>query len=380
MRYPLNNAAPSQLDTIQSWMHWGKKLLQIVSGARQGNDKGSQQHEKGPDRPYYPFVPLSITSLQLIESQLGWAEVIQAEFHESLYIGFLPIGHIPKIFVCHQSHGRFCQRFYESQTKTKLKGSHHATGRWEPSLVATTDAAAAYGLETRCMSLFTRVITFTAEDQRALQEQDHSLSISVSPFPIPADVPIVPPSEVQSWNLGPFFIGSSQWHPNVQALQWFCEGVLPLIRKQVSAEECILHVVGSWSMTTRRLLRNQDVHFHSFSEQIANVLPGNISINPIFTGAGLRTKLLVAAACSSPIVTTSIGCEGMGLRHGHDCLVADTAEDFAEAILALQRSQPLATLLATRALEHGIQTFGPEAVRQRRNAIYQDVCRQFVAR
>jgi len=380
MRYPLNGDSPSQLRTIKSWLHWGKTLLRIFSRARQGKDRGGQQHEMGPDRPYYPFVPLSIKSLQLIESQLGWAELIQAEFHESLYISFLPIGHLPKIFVCHQSQGRFCQRFYESQTETRLKGSPHSTGRWEHSLLAATDAAAAYALETRCMSLFSRIITFTAEEQQALQEQDHSLSISVSPFPIPADVQIVPPDKVRSWNLRLFFVGSSLWHPNVQALQWFCNGVSPLIKEQRSAEQCILHVVGSWSKTTRRCFRNEDVHFHGFSEQISNLLPGNISINPIFTGAGLRTKLLVAAACASPIVTTSIGCEGMGLRHGHDCLVADTAEDFAEAILTLQRNQPLATLLATRALEHGIQTFGPEAVRQRRNAIYQDVCRQFVAR
>ena len=69
----------------------------------------------------------------------------------------------------------------------------------------------------------------------------------------------------------------------------------------------------------------------------------------------------------------------MGLRHGDHCLIADGAEDFAAAIVTLIRDQPMATHLATRAFETALQTFAPEAVRQRRNRIYADVCGQFVS-
>lgn len=330
------------------------------------------------ERPYYPFVPLSTETLALIEANLDWADLIQAEFHESLYTAFMPIRHKPKLFICHQAHGRFCQRFYSSQamaTSAALTDGNADT----PTFMAATDTAAARAMEARCMAGFDHIITFTEDDQQALWQQDASLPISVSPFPIPADCTIVPPAEVHRWDLRLVYVGSALWYPNVQAVQWFGNRVYPLLREQLPAEACRLQVVGHWPEAQRQSLPQESVHFLGYAEQIAAVLSGNISINPVFTGAGLRTKLLASAACTSPIVSTSIGCEGMGFRHGDHCLIADGAEDFAAAILALMRDQSMAALLATRAFEAALQTFGPEAVRQRRNRIYAEVCGQFAA-
>ena len=332
----------------------------------------------GPERPYYPFVPLSTETLALVETNLDWADLIQAEFHESLYTVFMPISHKPKIFICHQAHGRFCQRFYSSQA---MAGSVAVVDgeATTPSLMAATDTAAARALEARCMACFYHIITFTEDDQHALWQQDPSLPITVSPFPIPADCAIVPPDEVRRWDLQLVYVGSSVWYPNVQAVAWFSNRVYPLLREQLPADACRLQVVGHWPEAQRQFIPPEAVSFLGYAESIASVLSGNISINPVFTGAGLRTKLLASAACTSPIITTSIGCEGMGLRHGDHCLIADRAEDFAAAIVTLIRDQPMATHLATRAFETALQTFAPEAVRQRRNRIYADVCGQFVS-
>jgi glycosyltransferase involved in cell wall biosynthesis len=226
-----------------------------------------------------------------------------------------------------------------------------------PSFMAATDTAAARAMEARCMAGFDHIITFTEDDQQALWQQDASLPISVSPFPIPADCTIVPPAEVHRWDLRLVYVGSALWYPNVQAVQWFSNRVYPLLLEQLPAEACRLQVVGHWPEAQRQSLPQESVHFLGYAEQIAAVLSGNISINPVFTGAGLRTKLLASAACTSPIVSTSIGCEGMGLM----------------------RDQSMAALLATRAFEAALQTFGPEAVRQRRNRIYAEVCGQFAA-
>jgi hypothetical protein len=378
VRHQPHTIQPRQSGGWKSWLQRGKDRLRTTLRARTANEGEKQTQRRPPDRPYFPFTPLTTESLQLIEGQLGWAELLQAEFHESLYIAFLPVTHIPKIFICHQAHGRFCERFYQSQSLASAPESP-VPALGSRSLLAATDTAAACALEATLMSHFTHIVTFTQEDQEALHQYDSSLPISVSPFPIPADCKVVPPEEVTSWPLRLVYVGSSLWHPNVQAVQWFCDKVIPLLRKKIREVDCMLHVVGHWPESMRHSFHDGEVRFQGYTENIANELTGNISINPVFTGAGLRTKLLASAACNSPIVTTSIGCEGLGLRHGHDCLVADTAEDFAEAILSLMRNQEMSANLANRAFEHGRHTFGPEAVRESRNRMYAKVCRQFGA-
>jgi len=93
----------------------------------------------------------------------------------------------------------------------------------------------------------------------------------------------------------------------------------------------------------------------------------------VFTGAGLRTKVLLAAACSALVVSTGVGCEGTGFQSGRHCLLADTSQDFAEAIARLLHSQSLCEQLATNAHDRLRQTFSADAVRRRRNAIYESL-------
>lgn len=377
VRCPRPEQAP-QASTLQRWRQVAKGLLRSLLNRGQDSGAGRPGEIIKPQRPYFPFVPLATESLALIEANLSWADLIQAEFHESLYLAFLPSGPIPKIFICHQAHGRFAQRFYCSQSLDQANNDAGDQGHHQ-SLMAATDTAAACAVEASWMAHFSRIITFTCEDQAALWDQDPSLPIQVSPFPIPADCAIVPPSEVGAWELELTYVGSGLWYPNVQAVEWFSHHVFPLLRKQLPVEACRLQVIGHWPEEMRGLLPPGVVSFHGYADRIADLLTGNISINPVFTGAGLRTKLLASAACNSPIVTTSIGCEGLGLADGHDCLIADNAEDFAAAILALRRDPAMASLLATRAFERTLQTFGPEAVRRTRNRIYAEVCQSFAS-
>lgn len=378
MRRPPQPEAGLQPGRLRRWRQRGKGLLRGLLNRGPNSGAAGPVAISKPQRPYYPFVPLTTESLALIEANLAWADLIQAEFHESLYLAFLPSGPIPKIFICHQAHGRFARRFYNSQSLANGEGRDGDQGH-HPSVMAATDTAAACALEANWMAHFGRIITFTSEDQAALWDQDPSLPIRVSPFPIPADCAIVPPADVETWELELTYVGSGLWYPNVQAVEWFSQQVFPLLSEQLPIEACRLHVIGHWPEEMRGLLPADVVSFHGYADRIADLLSGNISINPVFTGAGLRTKLLASAACSSPIVTTSIGCEGLGLVDGHDCLIADNARDFAAAILALRRDPAMASLLTTRAFERTLQTFGPEAVRRTRNRIYAEVCAPFAS-
>jgi glycosyltransferase involved in cell wall biosynthesis len=317
-------------------------------------------------------VPLSSGCLSRIFSQLQWADLVQAEFHESLFTAFLPLGGIPRLFVCHQAHGQFCERF--DRTLRSLPHGHSpALSEMLLPWIRESDAQAASILESTLLRRFNRVITFTAEDRDALLRGDGDLPVAVSPFPFPADIRPIPPQEVQRWQQRLVFIGPGHWHPNVEALGWFCREVRPRLLEHWSPSCCTLHVFGRWSPRLVESLQGEGVEFHGFAGDPAQEIAGCIAVNPVFTGAGLRTKVLLAAACSAVLVSTTVGSEGTGFRSGEHCLLAETGPDFANAINQLLRSPGLCRSLAACAFETVLQRFSPEGVRQRRNAIYRSL-------
>jgi glycosyltransferase involved in cell wall biosynthesis len=70
-----------------------------------------------------------------------------------------------------------------------------------------------------------------------------------------------------------------------------------------------------------------------------------VVIVPLRVGGGTRLKILEALSMARPIVTTSIGAEGLPVEHGRHLLVADTAQDFAAAIVSLLDDRALAERL-----------------------------------
>lgn len=329
-----------------------------------------------PERPYFPFVPLPSGCIARILSQRHWAELIQAEFHESLFTAFLPLGDIPRLFVCHQAHALYCQRFYGQLCAAQAQGR---PGGQAPELLAwlsEADSQAASVLETTVLRRFHRVITFTAEDREALLGVDAGLPIEVSPFPLPADIEPIAPQSVQHWRQRLVFIGPGHWHPNVEAVAWFCREVRPRLLEHVPPSQCTLHVFGRWAEPLRQSLQGEGVVFHGFVPEPASEIAGCIAVNPVFTGAGLRTKVLLAAACSAVVVSTGMGCEGMGFQSDRHCLIADDGRHFAEALARLLDSPSLCAELASNAYQQLMHTFSAEAVRRQRNSIYESLRRE----
>ena len=86
-----------------------------------------------------------------------------------------------------------------------------------------------------------------------------------------------------------------------------------------------------------------------FVEHLEDAVHGSIMIVPILTGSGMRMKILEAAAMSVPFITTSVGVEGLDFKHDESCLVADTAEEFANAIDCLANDAVLRKRLTENA-------------------------------
>ena len=126
------------------------------------------------------------------------------------------------------------------------------------------------------------------------------------------------------------FCGTLNYEPNVDAILWFAREILPRLQAK-HADLKVLVVGHKPSAEVTALAADPSIFVHPdvpdvrpFYEQAA------IVIVPIRIAAGTRIKILEAGACRRPVVSTTIGAEGLDLTPGTNCLIADDPIDFAQ--------------------------------------------------
>jgi glycosyltransferase involved in cell wall biosynthesis len=128
------------------------------------------------------------------------------------------------------------------------------------------------------------------------------------------------------------FVGSGNYAPYERGLAWLVRDVLPRVRANVPVA---FDVVGT---PPARPLSGEGVRYLGRVDSVReHYAAAHVVVVPVFEGSGTRLKILEAAAHGRPVVSTSLGAEGLPLRAGAHYLVADTAEEFAGALLELHR-------------------------------------------
>jgi glycosyltransferase involved in cell wall biosynthesis len=132
------------------------------------------------------------------------------------------------------------------------------------------------------------------------------------------------------------FVGSMDWRPNVDGIRWFWSEVLPLIRRR--RPECSLAVVGRRPTAEIRRLAERDPRIH-VTGTVDDVRPylwqSAVSIVPLRVGGGTRLKIYESMAARIPVVSTTIGAEGLDVHNGENIAIADSPAAFAERCLHL---------------------------------------------
>ena len=158
------------------------------------------------------------------------------------------------------------------------------------------------------------------------------------------------------------FVGSMSYPPNVDAAEFFVRDVLPLIA--ASVPEVTLTIVGARpAASVQRLAENPRVRVTGLVDDVRPFYAeAAATIVPLRVGGGVRMKILEAMALGSPVVSTSIGAEGLGLEPGRDLLIADTPAELAAAAVRLLRDPPFGSALAEHARQTVVQRFSWNAV------------------
>lgn len=132
------------------------------------------------------------------------------------------------------------------------------------------------------------------------------------------------------------FVGSMDWTPNQDGIQWFVKEVLPLVRKE--KKDCRLRIVGRAPSEAIRRLGDEDGRIE-VTGTVPDVRPhlwgSGVMIVPLRIGGGTRLKIYESMAARVPVVSTRIGAEGLEVADGENIRLADEGEEFARACVEL---------------------------------------------
>lgn len=164
---------------------------------------------------------------------------------------------------------------------------------------------------------------------------------------------------------GILFIGNFHHPPNVEAVEYLCQAVLPRLDPAI-LQEHPLYIVGNALDDRVRSLAAGLNHVRLVG-WVPSVLPylqrARVSVVPVLHGVGTKGKLLQALMAGTPSVSTSIGMEGFDLQDGEHVLVANDPATFALSIERLVKDVDLSTRLATQGRAHVVARHGRGLVR-----------------
>jgi glycosyltransferase involved in cell wall biosynthesis len=165
-------------------------------------------------------------------------------------------------------------------------------------------------------------------------------------------------------------VGLLQYLPNADAARFMASEILP--RVQRALPEATLDIVGGRPPDDLAALgRRPGVQVPGFVDELQSYYRrASVLVVPLRAGSGVRQKIIEAMALGRPVVSTTLGAEGLGVRDGEHLLVADTPADFAAAVVRLCREPALVARLTGAARAFVEADHGLSALQRAVRAVY----------
>ncbi len=157
------------------------------------------------------------------------------------------------------------------------------------------------------------------------------------------------------------FVGQMSWFPNRDGVAWFLDEILPRIVRVRPDAQFALVGKNAGLQVPSSIAGN--VQLLGFVDDLVPVMTdAAVYVVPLRAGSGTRLKVLEAMAFGKAIVTTHIGSEGIALDDGENAIYADSADDFAAAVLRVMDDPLLTEQLGARARELAVARYDWEAI------------------
>lgn len=257
---------------------------------------------------------------------------------------------IPSILFQHNVEAVIWQRLYQQQTNPIIRTYYEK--QWRRMFNFERDAC----------RRFDAVIAVSDADAEKMRADYGLQQVLAIPTAVDTDYFQPRPDVVRAANTL-VFTGSLDWTPNIDGLRWFIDSVLPIVAGTVPNVK--LKVVGrnprpdliagiKGRPGVELVGRVPDVRPH--------VQGATASVVPLLVGGGTRMKIFESLALETPVVSTTIGAEGLPLQHDKHILIADTPEAFAQQTTKLLTEPAQSAALGLAGSQYVREKFGAAAV------------------
>ncbi len=212
------------------------------------------------------------------------------------------------------------------------------------------------------------IMSISYLDENWLKTNTSQNNLCVIPFSM--DLEKIKPCPEKKMYTDIFHIGAMNWLPNIEGLRWFISHVVPKLHEK--NPNIRLFLAGKrmpkafFSMQDDRIVVEGEVdNAKDF------ICKHDIMIVPLFSGSGIRIKIIEGMTLGKVIISTSIGAEGIGATDGRELLIANTAEEFVEKIIFCIQNPDFCSEMAKNAILHSRKSFSRKLAMQKLDSFLQ---------
>lgn len=164
------------------------------------------------------------------------------------------------------------------------------------------------------------------------------------------------------------FVGNMEYLPNQEAVQAIASMIAPKVQKEIHGTEFL--IVGR----TVARIESPNLTFTGVVKNVAKLLANaDVAVAPLFHGSGTRLKILEYFSCGLPVVSTSVGVEGLEVENEVNVLIEDDIKEFAVKVIKLLKDQALSTELGKAARKLVVDKYDWNKIAEHLNTVYQDL-------
>jgi glycosyltransferase involved in cell wall biosynthesis len=330
--------------------------LKLLREYKNGKVKISELEDPRTNTLYKNHVSVLILCLTKVIERIK-PDIIQVDFLEFVDLVLAIPTHIKKVFVHHELRFVRLQSIFNSTLQP-------------PTVYEQYLFNSVKHQEQGIVKLYDGVIVFSEADKIQLLNTIVEDRLFVSPFPVLDDYfSHVDKKWLTFEKL--VFVGSDGHPPNQDAIEWYINELGPAIFEATSLK---LHITGTWSEETRKKYQNNPiVVFVGFVENLVEFCRNSIMLVPIRIGSGIRTKIIYAMAQGVPVVSATKGIEGIPITAGKEAIIADTREEFVDAVVRLKNDLDFAYEMSKNAQNQILKIYSQTAVAKRRKQIFEQI-------
>ena len=172
------------------------------------------------------------------------------------------------------------------------------------------------------------IAAISFDDQKRYHSLNCSIPMVTIPFGIDLSKYVATKNEIEQ-PISFCHIGSMNWAPNIEGVNWFLDDILPMVTNQ----EFKVHLAGRDMPSYLMNLQDKRVDVHG-SVKNANefINDHHVMVVPLLSGSGMRIKIIEGMALGKAVITTTVGAEGIDAENGRDIIIANSPKEFAKAI------------------------------------------------